>query len=100
MSQEIPSYLSHMKVHLPYQTGSRCIVHLVSITVPKPRDKCVPVTTAWRVLRLRTEERPSVWRVAANILNKLSRTADTGWSSSLLTTPHRKNVYCYEIFIQ
>jgi hypothetical protein len=36
-----------------------------------------------------------VWRVAANILNKQSRTADKGWSSSLgigrgLTTPHRK----------
>jgi hypothetical protein len=29
----------------------------------------------WRVLRLR--------RVAANILNKQSRTADKGWSSSL-----------------
>jgi len=50
------------------------------------------------------EERPSVWRVAANILNKQSRTADKGWSSSLgglgevLTTPHRKNISCYEMF--
>jgi len=43
----------------------------------------VAVTTAWRVLRLRIEERPPVWRVAANILNKQSRTADTGWSPSL-----------------
>jgi hypothetical protein len=24
-----------------------------------------------------------IWRVAANILNKQSRTADSGWSSSL-----------------
>jgi len=32
-------------------------------------DKWVPVATAWRVLRLRMEERPSVWRVTANILN-------------------------------
>ena len=47
------------------------------------RDKWVPVTTAWRVLRLRMEERPPVWRVAANILNKQSRRADKGWSSSL-----------------
>src|SRR5215813_10749084 len=47
------------------------------------RDKWVPVTTAWRVLRLRMEERPPIWRVAANILNKQSRTADEGWSSSL-----------------
>jgi len=43
----------------------------------------VPVTTAWRVLRLRIEERPPVRRVAANILNKQSWTADKGWSSSL-----------------
>ena len=66
------------------------------------RDKWVPVTTAWRVLRLRMEERPPLWRVAANMLNKESRTADKGWSSSLrglgevLTTPHRKIWLCYE----
>ena len=30
-------------------------------------DKWVPVTTAWRFLRLRMEERPPMWRVAANI---------------------------------
>jgi len=47
------------------------------------RDKWVPVTTAWRVLRLRMEERPPIWRAVANILNKQSRTADEGWSSSL-----------------
>ena len=43
----------------------------------------LPVTTGWRVLRLRMEERPTIWRVAANILSKQSRTADKGWSSSL-----------------
>jgi hypothetical protein len=42
------------------------------------------------------EERPPIWMVAANILNKQSRTADKGWSSSsglgeMLTTPHLKN---------
>ena len=41
------------------------------------------------------EERPPVWRVAVNKLNKQPRTADEGWSSSLglgevLTTPLRK----------
>jgi len=46
------------------------------------RNKCVPVTTAWRVLTLRMEERPPIWRVAANILNKQWRTADKGWSCS------------------
>jgi hypothetical protein len=44
-----------------------------------------------------------IWRVAANTLNKLSRTASKGWSSSLglgqvLTTPHRKKLPCYETF--
>ena len=48
------------------------------------RDKGVLVTTAWRVIRLRLEERPAIWRVAANILNMQLRTADKGWSSSLV----------------
>ena len=41
------------------------------------------LTTAWRVLRLRMEERPPKRRLAANILNKQSRTTDKWWSSSL-----------------
>ena len=41
-------------------------------------DKWVPVTTAWRVLWLLMEGRPPIWRVAANISNKRSRTADKG----------------------
>ena len=47
------------------------------------RDKWVPAATAWRVRKLRTEERPPVWRVAASILNKQSRRAVKGWSSRL-----------------
>ena len=43
----------------------------------------VPVTTSRSVLRLRMEERPPIWMVAANKLNKQSRTADKEWSSSL-----------------
>jgi hypothetical protein len=43
-----------------------------------------------------------IWRVAANILNKQSRTADSRWSSSLemgvvLTTSHCKKKICYEM---
>ena len=53
-------------------------VKLISV-----RDKWVPVTTARRVLRLRMEERPRVWRVAAYILNKGLRTAEKVWSSGL-----------------
>ena len=46
-------------------------------------DEWVPVTTAWRVLRLQMEERPPIWRLTANILNKQSLTADNGWSTNL-----------------
>ena len=49
----------------------------------KIKYQWVPVTTAWRFLRLRMEERPTIWIVAANVLNKQSRTADKGWSSSM-----------------
>jgi hypothetical protein len=41
-----------------------------------------------------------IWRVAANMLNKQSRTADSGWSSSLgvgLTTLLRKTQYLLRI---
>ena len=41
------------------------------------------ITTARRVLRLRMKELSPIWRVAANKLNKQSRTADEGWFSSL-----------------
>jgi hypothetical protein len=41
-------------------------------------DKWVSVTTAWRVLRLRMEERPPILRVAATILNKQLGTAEKG----------------------
>jgi len=64
-------------------------------------DNWVPVTMALRVPTLRMEERPSIWRVFANTLNKHSRTAGNGWYFTLglgevLTTPHRKNWPCYE----
>jgi hypothetical protein len=44
------------------------------------------------------EERPPIWRVAANVLKKQSRTADKGgppdWGlGERLTTPHRENVF-------
>ena len=64
----------------------------------------VPVTTAWRVLRLLMEERPPIWSVAVNKLNKQSRTADNRWSSSFgvgrgsnNSSPWKKN--CYEILM-
>jgi hypothetical protein len=48
------------------------------------------------------EEQPPIRRVAVNILNKQSRTADKGWSSSLgvglgtnKTSPSKKHVKKY-----
>jgi hypothetical protein len=84
----------HIKVTLNYQTDSLVHYQLVKPTnktgvgrkqIPGvgSRDKWVPVTKAWRVLRLRMEERLPKWSVAAIILNKQSRTADKEWSSSL-----------------
>jgi len=45
-------------------------------------DLC-PCHHGMTFLRLRMQERPPISRIAANILNKQSRTADKGWSSSL-----------------
>jgi len=67
----------------PQTTSHFPKIHPNIILPSMPCDKWVPVTTAWRVLGLRMGERPPIRRVAANILNKQSRTADTGWSSSL-----------------
>jgi len=66
-----------------------------------PHDKWVPVTTSGHILRLWIKEWPPMWRVAANILNKQSRTADRGWSPAwrlgeVLTTPCSKNWFCCE----
>jgi len=60
-----------------------CNQFLFSFESEWDRDKWVPVTTAWCVLRLQIEERPPIWREAANILNKQLRTTDMGWSFSL-----------------
>ena len=66
------------------------------------RDKWVPVTTSWRVLTLRMEERLPIWRVAANILSsrgELTRGGPPAWGlGEVLANPHTKNVLCYEPF--
>jgi hypothetical protein len=59
-------------------------------------DRWVFVTTAWRVLRSRMEKRSQLWKVAVNILNEQSRTADKGWSFGVRVSrgaPHRKNCH-------
>jgi len=46
-------------------------------------DKWVPVTLTWCIIRLWIEEWPTILRVAVNILNKQSHTADRRWSTRL-----------------
>jgi hypothetical protein len=62
-----------------------------------PCDKWVPVTTARRVLMVWIEERPPIWRVAANILNNRKRPTKGGspaWRlCEGLTTAYCENGY-------
>jgi hypothetical protein len=65
-----------------------CWASSIQSVLPHPTscDTWVPVTTAWRVLELRLDERLPILGgggVAAKIFKKRSRTADKGWSSSL-----------------
>jgi hypothetical protein len=52
------------------------------------------------------EERPPIWRVAANIFNEESRTADKlilqlgGWARCLQLLTVKTYVFCYEIFTE
>ena len=68
-------------------------------------DKCCTSNTLIVYLLTLSCLRPPIWRVAANKLNKHSRIADKGWSSSFwglgeaLTTPPRQKTKCYEILI-
>ena len=62
---------------------SSVILRLCNVVFPLSHDKWVPVNHGVIVLRFQMEKRPLVWRVAANILNKRSRTLDKGWPSSI-----------------
>ena len=46
------------------------------------------------------EERPPIWRVAENILNKQSRKADEGWSSSLGVGRGANNASPWKTFVK
>jgi hypothetical protein len=66
-------------------------------------DSWVLAATVWRVLRLWIEERPTIWRAAANILTnsrgKPTRGGPLAWIlSEVLTTPYSNNLTSYETF--
>jgi len=85
----LPLFLLKHRTITVIQTVAVSIVYIQSAV---PCDKWVHFTTAWRVLRLRMEERLAIWRVATDILNEQSRTAEKGvvlqlaGSGELLTT--------------
>jgi hypothetical protein len=67
----------------------------------KSRDKCV--TTAWRVFRLRVEERPAICRVAANTWSKQLRAAQLWllnvlYMVSVILGRQKYIKQCYEFF--
>ena len=72
-----------LSFRFPHQNSVHASALPIHATCPAHLIILYPATTPWRVLRLRMEERPPIWRLAANILKKQSRTADKGLSSSL-----------------
>jgi hypothetical protein len=74
---KILSFTTEMPVRNPVE------ISIMTPVVSRGPDMSVPVTTAWRVLWLQMEERPTIWRVDANKLNRQSRTAYKGWYYSL-----------------
>ena len=84
---DLPSGLS---LRFPHQNPVYASLRLIHATCPANpiifdfiNRRVLDDTKAWRVFRLRMEERPPLWRIAANILKKQSQTTDKGWPSSL-----------------
>ena len=83
-----PVYVSPLPntCYMPCQAHSFRFNHLDSIGWAVPNVQLLillSLTPRHDASSLRREERPQIWRVAAKILNKQSRIADTGWSSIL-----------------
>jgi len=94
-----PSPSSH------YNIRKRLLLWFYPFAVFTSHDKRVPVTTEWLVLTLRMEERPPLWRVAANMLKKSRGQSTRGdhptrFLGEMLTTPHSKKLLCYKTFLE
>jgi len=60
----------------------------------RSRDKWVPVTTAWSVLKLGMKGRPPICRVGEKVVadNRQGVVLQIGGLGEVLTTRHRKNI--------
>jgi hypothetical protein len=83
-------YLQHRNIKMKRLSSGKLTAavikqerHHQTMNFSNSHYKWVPVTTAWRILMLRMEERPPIWRVAANVLKKQLWTAENSMSSSL-----------------
>jgi len=90
MTQYLLSYLltAWSRVLLEKLTGFHLVMKFpifyeTRMFITKFKSARHPVTTARRVLKLRVEERPPIWREAEIILSKQLRTADMVCTSSL-----------------
>ena len=84
MEQNLLKYIQNYKIlHLLTLFYASAIFHYKISQSQFLFIEWVLVTTAWRVLRLRMEEWPLIWRVTSNVLNKHLWTVDEGWSFSL-----------------
>ena len=63
-------------------------------------DKWAPVTTAWCILRLQMEDQPPIWSkyIEQKVMDSWQWGSPVWGLGKVLTTPHRNNTSCYEMF--
>jgi hypothetical protein len=75
--------MSQYIIILKLKTGMRCLQHFDAIFTENFCKQVIPCHHGMARPQVADGDALQFWRAAANILNKLSRTADNGMSSSL-----------------
>jgi hypothetical protein len=84
MSENIARNMKSSQGAINFSTLLHLITYdMIYLLTAIPCNKWVPVITAWRVLGVGRGEGRGIRGVGGDILNKQSRTAETGWYSSL-----------------